>query len=160
MGFKYATVSGISWGMDDISVPKEKKQWLKEVHSDLDKVQKQYDDGLLTDSERKSRVIELWNNITEKIAKKTPENLDPKGSVFNIFDSNARGSLEQLRQMSGMKGLVVNPTGEIIELPIINSYKEGLTVLEYFISTHGGRKGMVDTCVKDSYSRLFNKKIS
>jgi len=159
MGFKYATVSGISWGMDDISVPKEKKQWLKEVHSDLDKVQKQYDDGLLTDSERKSRVIELWNNITEKIAKKTPENLDPKGSVFNIFDSNARGSLEQLRQMSGMKGLVVNPTGEIIELPIINSYKEGLTVLEYFISTHGGRKGMVDTALKTATAGYLTRRL-
>ncbi len=159
MGFKYATVSGISWGMSDIKVPKEKKKWLNEIHIELEKVQKQYDNGLLTDLERKSRVIELWNNLTEKIAKKTPDGLEVNGSVFNIFDSNARGSLEQLRQMSGMKGLVVDPTGEIIELPIRNSYKEGLSVLEYFISTHGGRKGMADTALKTATAGYLTRRL-
>ena len=159
MGFKYATTSGVSWGMDDIKVPKEKTQWLKEVHKDLELVQNQYDQGFLTDGERKSRVIELWNNITERIAQKTPETLDPDGSVFNIFDSKARGSLEQLRQMSGMKGLVVNPAGEIIELPIRNSYKEGLSVLEYFISTHGGRKGMADTALKTATAGYLTRRL-
>ncbi|MBU1291872.1 DNA-directed RNA polymerase subunit beta' [Patescibacteria group bacterium] len=159
MGFKYATTSGVSWGMDDIKVPKEKTQWLKEVHKDLELVQNQYNEGLLTDGERKSRVIELWNNITERIAQKTPETLDPHGSVFNIFDSKARGSLEQLRQMSGMKGLVVDPTGEIIELPIRNSYKEGLSVLEYFISTHGGRKGMADTALKTATAGYLTRRL-
>jgi len=159
MGFKYATTSGISWGMSDIEVPKQKKKWLDEVHKELDQIQTQYDGGLLTDAERKSRVIEIWNNITEKIAKATPDTLDPKGSVFNIFDSKARGSLEQLRQMSGMKGLVVNPSGEIIELPIRNSYKEGLNVLEYFISTHGGRKGMADTALKTATAGYLTRRL-
>ena len=159
MGFKYATTSGISWGMDDIEVPKEKGQWLKEVHQYLDQVQDQYDNGLLTDGERKSRVIEIWNTLTEKIAQKIPETLDPYGSVFNIFDSKARGSLEQLRQISGMKGLVVNPTGQIIELPIRNSYKEGLSVLEYFISTHGGRKGMADTALKTATAGYLTRRL-
>jgi len=159
MGFKYATTSGISWGMDDIQVPKEKKQWLKQTHKELDQVQTQYDNGLLTDAERKSRVIEIWNSITERITKKTPDALDPKGPIANIFDSKAKGSLGQLGQMSGMKGLVVNPAGEIIELPIRNSYKEGLSVLEYFISTHGGRKGMADTALKTATAGYLTRRL-
>ncbi|MFH1612039.1 MAG: DNA-directed RNA polymerase subunit beta' [bacterium] len=159
MGFKYATDSGISWGMDDLHVPKEKKQWLEEAHKELEAIQNQYDEGLLTDSERKSRVIEIWMNTTEKVAQKTPETLDPKGSVFNIFDSGARGSLVQINQMSGMKGLTINPLGEIIELPIRNSYKEGLNVLEYFISTHGGRKGMADTALKTATAGYLTRRL-
>jgi DNA-directed RNA polymerase subunit beta' len=159
MGFKYATDSGISWGMSDIQVSKEKKQWLKEAHRELDEVQNQYDNGLLTDEERRSRVIEIWLNVTERVARRTPEILDPKGPIFNIFDSGARGSLGQLTQMSGMKGLTINPAGEIIELPIRSSYKEGFSVLEYFISTHGGRKGMADTALKTATAGYLTRRL-
>jgi DNA-directed RNA polymerase subunit beta' len=159
MGFKYASDSGISWGMGDIQIPPEKKAWLKEAHRELEQIQDQYDNGLLTDAERRSRVIEIWLNATEKIARRTPEVLDPKGPIFNIFDSGARGSLGQLTQMSGMKGLTINPAGEIIELPIRSSYKEGLSVLEYFISTHGGRKGMADTALKTATAGYLTRRL-
>jgi len=159
MGFKYATTSGISWGMDDLKVPLEKKEWLKKAQEELSAVQSQYNNGLLTDDERKSRVIEIWLNTTDKIARRTPEVLDQQGSVFNIFDSGARGSWGQLTQMTGMKGLVINPAGEIIELPIRSSYKEGFSVLEYFISTHGGRKGMADTALKTATAGYLTRRL-
>ena len=159
MGFKYAADSGISWSMDDLQVPKEKKGWLKDASSQVDLIQKQYDDGLLTDLERKSRVIEIWLNVNEKISQRTRQVLDPRSSVFNIFDSGARGSWGQLNQMTGMKGLVINPAGEIIELPIRSSYKEGFNVLEYFISTHGGRKGMADTALKTATAGYLTRRL-
>lgn len=159
MGFKYATVSGISWGMSDIKVPLEKKQWLKDAQKEVNQVQHQYDSGLLTDAERRSRVIEIWLDTTDKVSRRTPEILDQHGSVFNIFDSGARGSLSQLTQMSGMKGLTINPAGEIIELPIKSSYKEGFSILEYFISTHGGRKGLADTALKTATAGYLTRRL-
>ncbi|MBU1289716.1 DNA-directed RNA polymerase subunit beta', partial [Patescibacteria group bacterium] len=159
MGFKYASVSGISWGMDDLQVPKEKKEELEKASRESVKVQGQYDDGLLTDDERRARVIEIWLGVSDKISKKTMEVLDPNGPVFSIFDSGARGSLKQLSQMMGMKGLVVNPSNEIIELPIKNSYKEGLSVLEYFISTHGGRKGLADTALNTAQAGYLTRRL-
>ena len=159
MGFKYASMSGISWGMDDLRVPKEKKKELEKADSELKKVQNQYDEGLLTDDERKARVIEIWMSVSDRIAKKTMDVLDSDGSVFDIFDSGARGSLTSLTQMTGMKGLVVNPSNEIIELPIKNSYKEGLSVLEYFISTHGGRKGLADTALKTAQAGYLTRRL-
>jgi len=159
MGFKYAADSGISWSMDDLRIPQEKKSWLKEASSQVDLIQDQYDNGLLTDLERKSRVIEIWLNVNEKISHRTRQILDPQSSVFNIFDSGARGSWEQLNQMTGMKGLVINPVGEIIELPIRSSYKEGFNVLEYFISTHGGRKGMADTALKTATAGYLTRRL-
>jgi DNA-directed RNA polymerase subunit beta' len=159
MGFKYAADSGISWGMDDLKIPKEKEAWLKEAHKEVESVQSQYDNGLLTDAEKKSRIIEIWLNVTEKIAAKTREVLDKQGSVFSIFDSGSRGSWGQLTQMTGMKGLVINPAGEIIELPIKSSYKEGFNALEYFISTHGGRKGMADTALKTATAGYLTRRL-
>jgi len=159
MGFKYAADSGISWSMDDLRIPQEKKPWLKEASRQVDLIQNQYENGLLTDLERKSRVIEIWLNVNEKISQRTRQVLDPQSSVFNIFDSGARGSWEQLNQMTGMKGLVINPAGEIIELPIKSSYKEGFNVLEYFISTHGGRKGMADTALKTATAGYLTRRL-
>jgi len=159
MGFKYAADSGISWGMDDLQIPQEKKSWLKEASRQVDLIQNQYENGLLTDLERKSRIIEIWLNVNEKISQRTRQILDPQSSVFNIFDSGARGSWEQLNQMTGMKGLVINPAGEIIELPIKSSYKEGFNVLEYFISTHGGRKGMADTALKTATAGYLTRRL-
>ncbi len=159
MGFKYATASGISWGMDDLNVPKEKKGWIKNAHKELAIVQNQYNSGLLTESERKSRVIEIWLNTAEKVAKRIPEIMDKKSSIFSIYDSKARGSSSQLTQMMGMKGLVINPAGETMELPIRSSYKEGFSVLEYFISTHGGRKGLADTALKTATAGYLTRRL-
>ena len=159
MGFKYAADSGISWGMNDLRIPREKKAWLKEASHQVETIQDQYSNGLLTDLERKSRIVEIWLNLTEKIAQQTRKILDRKGSIFNIFDSGARGSWGALTQMTGMKGLVVNPAGETIELPIKNSYKEGFNVLEYFISTHGGRKGMADTALKTATAGYLTRRL-
>jgi len=159
MGFKYASMSGISWGMDDLRVPEEKKKELEKADIELKKVQDQYDEGLLTDDERKARVIEIWMSVSDRISKKTMEVLDSNGSVFDIFDSGARGSPTSLTQMTGMKGLVVNPSNEIIELPIRSSYKEGLSVLEYFISTHGGRKGLADTALKTAQAGYLTRRL-
>jgi len=159
MGFKYATTSGISWSMGDLNVPLEKKEWIKQADKKVELIQSQYNEGLLTDGKRKSRVIEIWNGVKEKISQKTSEVLDKNSSVFSIFDSKARGSLGQLTQMTGMKGLVVNPLGEIIELPIKSSYKEGFNILEYFISTHGGRKGLADTALKTASAGYLTRRL-
>ncbi len=159
MGFKYASDSGISWGMVDLKIPEEKKEWLKEARQQVELIQSQYNEGLLTDEERRARVIGVWQSVTEKIAQRTKEMLEPTGPIFNIFDSGARGSYLQLSQMTGMKGLVVNPSGEIIELPIRNSYKEGLNALEYFISTHGGRKGLADTALKTASAGYLTRRL-
>lgn len=159
MGFKYSSDSGISWGMDDLKIPQEKEKWLKEARKQVELIQSQYQDGLLTEEERKSRVVEIWLNVTDRVAKKTKEIIDPKGSIFNIFDSRARGSWLQLNQMTGMKGLVVNPSGETIELPVKSSYKEGFNALEYFISTHGGRKGMADTALKTAQAGYLTRRL-
>jgi len=159
MGFKYSSDSGISWGMDDLKIPQEKEKWLKEARKQVELIQSQYQDGLLTEEERKSRVVEIWLNVTDRVAKKTKEIIDPKGSIFNIFDSRARGSWIQLNQMTGMKGLVVNPSGETIELPVKSSYKEGFNALEYFISTHGGRKGMADTALKTAQAGYLTRRL-
>ena len=159
MGFKYATTSGISWGMSDLRVPLEKEEYLKQAQKEVEVIQGQYDNGLLSDDERKSRVIEVWLSATDKIGKAAPGVLDKQGSVFSIFDSGARGSLGQLTQMTGMKGLVVNPSGEIIELPIKGSYKEGFNILEYFISTHGGRKGLADTALKTAQAGYLTRRL-
>ena len=159
MGFKYATTSGISWSMRDLKVPVEKNKWIKQADKKVELIQSQYHNGLLTDDERKSRVIEIWNGVKEKVSQKTSEVLDKNSSVFSIFDSGARGSLGQLTQMTGMKGLVVNPSGEIIELPIKSSYKEGFNILEYFISTHGGRKGLADTALKTASAGYLTRRL-
>jgi len=159
MGFKYASDSGISWGMNDLKIPQEKGKWLKEAQQQVELVQSQYEEGLLTEEERKSRVIEAWLNVTERVSRRTKEIIDPYGSVFNIFDSGARGSWLQLNQMTGMKGLVINPSGETIELPIKSSYKEGFNALEYFISTHGGRKGMADTALKTAQAGYLTRRL-
>jgi len=159
MGFKYASVSGVSWGMDDLRVPPEKKEWLQEAQKEVEKVDQQFDEGLLTESERKARIIEIWQNATDRITKRVSELLEPDSPIFYIFKSGARGSLGQLAQMSGMKGLVVNPLGETIELPIRSCYKEGFDVLEYFISTHGGRKGLVDTALNTANAGYLTRRL-
>ncbi|OGZ45224.1 MAG: DNA-directed RNA polymerase subunit beta' [Candidatus Ryanbacteria bacterium RIFCSPHIGHO2_01_FULL_48_27] len=161
LGFTYATKSGISWGYDDVKVPIGKQEIIKEATEAARIVQDQFDQGLLTDSERYSKIIEIWQGgVKQKIDQDVRQNtLDPEGPIYAMVNSAARGSWVQVNQMSGMKGMVVNPSGRIIELPILSSYKEGLNVLEYFISTHGARKGTADTALKTAAAGYLTRRL-
>jgi DNA-directed RNA polymerase subunit beta' len=159
VGFEYATLSGISWGMDDLIVPKEKERLLKEAEKEVEKIEQHFKKGLLSRKERTAKIIEIWQGVKEKVEKLVPQTLPKDGSVFSIIDSGARGSWAQPVQMAGMKGLVTSPTGRIIELPIKHSFKEGFDVLEYFISTHGARKGTADTALRTSASGYLTRRL-
>ncbi len=159
IGFEYATVSGISWGMDDLKIPQEKAQIIEEAKKQIDEVEKYYNGGLLTSEEKRARVIEIWKGAIDKIEKAVSVSLDPDGPVFTIVDSKARGSWKQITQMVGLKGLVQNPAGDIIDLPIISSFKEGFNVLEYFISTHGARKGSADTALRTASAGYLTRRL-
>jgi len=159
LGFDYATKSGISWGIDDLNSPPEKNEIISKAQKEVDQIRKQYQEGLLTRAERRSRAIEVWARVMEKIANLVPDSLDPKGPVYAMFDSGARGSWGAATQLVGMKGLVVNPAMQVIELPIISSFKEGFNVLEYFISTHGGRKGLADTALKTAHAGYLTRRL-
>lgn len=158
-GFKYATVSGVSWGIDDLRIPEEKDSLVKEGQNYALEVERQYNEGLLTDEERHRKIVEIWNSVSQKVNGLVPKYLDEFGSVSTMVSSAARGSWDQVSQISGMKGLVRNPAGRIIELPIISCYKEGLGVLEYFISTHGARKGTADTALKTSAAGYLTRRL-
>ncbi len=159
LGFRYATKSGVSWGMDDISLPKEKPKIVETAMKEVEEIRKQYNEGLLTRTERRSKIIEIWSKVKNQISGLVPKALDPNGSIFTIFNSGARGSWGQATQMAGMKGLVINPASETLELPIISSFKEGFNVLEYFISTHGGRKGLADTALKTASAGYLTRRL-
>ncbi len=159
LGFKYSTVSGITWGMDDLIVPEDKKTLLNAAEKEIETIEGHYKKGLLSREEKKGKAIEIWTKTKSEIEKIVPKMLDEFGSVFSIIDSGARGSWSQPTQMSGMKGLVINPASEIIELPIKNSYKEGFDVLEYFISTHGARKGTADTALRTSTAGYLTRRL-
>jgi DNA-directed RNA polymerase subunit beta' len=159
LGFEYATTSGISWGMNDIVVPKEKEQILGKAQQEKEQIEKYFEKGLFSEEERKEKVIEVWAKAKIEIEKKVPEALPTGGAVFIILDSGARGSWSQPIQMAGMKGLVVNPSGDIIELPIKSSYREGFNPLEYFISTHGARKGTADTALCTAQAGYLTRRL-
>ena len=148
LGFNYSTYSGLSWGVDDLTIPSDKKELFGVAEKKVAVIQNQYKEGLLTDSERRARVIDVWEKVKSEITEKLPKLFNIHSSVYSIIDSGARGSWSQLIQMAGMKGLVQNPKGETIELPIKASYKEGLSVSEFFINTHSARKGLIDTALK------------
>ncbi|MFH1759219.1 MAG: DNA-directed RNA polymerase subunit beta' [Patescibacteria group bacterium] len=160
LGFEYATLSGISWGMDDLIVPEEKKGIIAEAQTKESLVKSQFEDGLLTDNERYNRIIEVWTETKRKIEEIVKsKTLDPFNPVYSVIDSGARGSWTQPVQMMGMKGLVANPKGETIELPIKSSFKEGFGVLEYFNSTHGARKGSTDTALKTASAGYLARRL-
>lgn len=159
IGFDYATKSGISWGMDDLDSPVEKDKIIDEAQKEVDQIRKQYQEGLLSKTEKRVKSIEVWARARNKIADLVPQALNPKGSVSIIFSSGARGSWGQATQLVGMKGLVINPASEVIELPIISSFKEGFNILEYFISTHGGRKGLADTALKTASAGYLTRRL-
>jgi DNA-directed RNA polymerase subunit beta' len=159
LGFESATISGITWGMDDLIVPSEKKEIMKDAQKEIDLIGSHFKKGLLSQEEKSSKVIEVWTRVKTKLGKLVPKNLPEMGSVFSMIDSGARGSWTQPLQMAGMKGLVINPSGQIIEMPIKNSFKEGFDVLEYFISTHGARKGTADTALRTSQAGYLTRRL-
>ncbi len=174
LGYRYATLAGISISIDDMLIPSNKATLLQEAEKEIQKVQEQYTEGLITDGERYNKVIDIWAQVTENIAdvmlkelgsedveghqgkKETTESFNP---IYMMADSGARGSAQQVRQLAGMRGLMAKPSGEIIETPITANFREGLTVLQYFISTHGARKGLADTALKTANSGYLTRRL-
>jgi DNA-directed RNA polymerase subunit beta' len=159
IGFEYMTRSGISWGMGDLIVPIKKGEIIERANKDNAVVEDQYANGLLTEDERYKKVVEIWSRVKHEVSQLLPETLDREGPVFSMIDAGARGSWDSVSQMAGMKGLMRNPLGRIIELPVLSSYKEGLSVLEYFISTHGARKGTADTALKTAVAGYLTRRL-
>ncbi|MDP3999083.1 MAG: DNA-directed RNA polymerase subunit beta' [bacterium] len=159
VGFEYATRAGITWSMSDLVSPKEKDGIIKKAEEDVAGISGQFDEGLLTDSERRARVISVWEKVKSAISKLVPASMNETNPIYAIIDSGSRGSWAQPVQMMGMKGLVQNPKNEPIELPIKSSLKEGFSVLEYFISTHGARKGSTDTALKTASAGYLTRRL-
>ena len=166
LGFLYATRAGISIGIDDMVVPADKANLVKDAERQVVEVQQQYQEGAITQSERYNKIIEVWSKVTEAVSDKMFKGMeedDRTGRVLNpiyiMADSGARGSKQQIRQLSGMRGLMARPSGEIIETPITANFREGLNVLEYFISTHGARKGLADTALKTADSGYLTRRL-
>src|SRR5687767_3501763 len=165
LGFRYATLSGISIGIDDMHIPSMKKQHITKAREDVNEVETQYQDGVITNGERYNKVVDIWAHVTEVIADEMFRELGEgeQGGEFNpiymMADSGARGSKQQIRQLAGMRGLMAKPSGEIIETPITSNFREGLTVLEYFTSTHGARKGLADTALKTADSGYLTRRL-
>ena len=165
LGFLYATKSGISIGISDMVIPSVKFKLVDTAEHEVVKVQQQYLDGAITNGERYNKVIAIWSDVTEKVADemfKALEREDKEGAINPIYvmaDSGARGSKQQIRQLSGMRGLMAKPSGEVIETPITSNFREGLTVLQYFISTHGARKGLADTALKTADSGYLTRRL-
>ena len=165
LGFLYATKSGISIGISDMVIPGVKFKLVDAAEHEVVKVQQQYLDGAITNGERYNKVIAIWSDITEKVADemfKALEEQDKQGAINPVYvmaDSGARGSKQQIRQLSGMRGLMAKPSGEVIETPITSNFREGLTVLQYFISTHGARKGLADTALKTADSGYLTRRL-
>ncbi|MBU1118485.1 DNA-directed RNA polymerase subunit beta' [Patescibacteria group bacterium] len=159
LGFKYLTKSGLSWGMDDLQVPVEKKEILGEAEKQVEEIRQQYKSGFLTDSERYVKTIETWATAKDNITKVSTKTLDEYGPVYAMVESGARGSWPQIVQIMGMRGLMAAPSGKTIELPVRDSFKEGLGVLEYFISTHGARKGLSDTALRTANAGYLTRRL-
>ena len=159
LGFHYATISGISWGMNDLRIPIEKPGIIEKADKKIEENKVLYEDGLLTEYERRSKAIQIWNDTKAELSVLVKKQLNPSDSAFMLVDSKSRGTWGTLDQMMGMRGIFANPAGELIELPVRNSLKEGLTSLEYFISTHGARKGLVDTALKTATAGYLTRRL-
>ncbi len=165
IGFRYATLSGLSIGIDDMHVPSAKEELIEDARQQVTVVEQQYQDGVITNGERYNKVVDIWAHVTEQISDAMFRELEggKQGGEFNpiymMADSGARGSKQQIRQLAGMRGLMAKPSGEIIETPITSNFREGLTVLEYFTSTHGARKGLADTALKTADSGYLTRRL-
>ncbi|AEJ38518.1 DNA-directed RNA polymerase, beta' subunit [Sulfobacillus acidophilus TPY] len=159
LGFSYATKAGITISVADINIPEEKRQILDEAEEQVTLVDRQYRRGLITADERYERVIEIWTRAKERVTQALMDNMDPTNSVYMMATSGARGNVQQISQLAGMRGLMADPSGRIIELPIRANFREGLTVLEYFTSTHGARKGLADTALRTADSGYLTRRL-
>ncbi len=159
LGFKYATQAGITISKNDVVIPPEKQSILDKYDKLVGDITDQYDMGLITQEERHEAVVEKWNAATDEVAEAMIANLDTLNPIFMMANSGARGSFKQIRQLAGMRGLMANPKGEIIERPIKSNFMEGLSVLEYFISTHGARKGLADTALRTADSGYLTRRL-
>ncbi|MFQ5672263.1 MAG: DNA-directed RNA polymerase subunit beta' [Nitrospinales bacterium] len=172
LGFKYAAEAGITVSLDCMKIPKNKNNQVKKSSDEVNKIYKQYRDGLITDGERYNKVIDIWAHATEKVSEEMFRELEDEddriiqglekkdfNSIFIMADSGARGSSQQIRQLAGMRGLMAKPSGEIIETPITANFREGLSVIQYFISTHGARKGLADTALKTANSGYLTRRL-
>ncbi len=171
LGFAFATKAGISICIDDMHIPVKKGELIQRAHREVFEIEKQYADGLITNGERYNKVIDIWAHVTELVASEMMKELGGSNgsdaerergefnSIFMMADSGARGSAQQIRQLGGMRGLMAKPSGEIIETPITANFREGLTVLQYFISTHGARKGLADTALKTANSGYLTRRL-
>ncbi|MGH7168576.1 MAG: DNA-directed RNA polymerase subunit beta', partial [Nitrospiraceae bacterium] len=168
MGFFYATKAGVSICIDNMHIPTKKEELITKAQREVNEIEKQYSEGLITNGERYNKVIDIWAHVTEQVANEMMKELgaggDARGQeafnpIFMMADSGARGSSQQIRQLGGMRGLMAKPSGEIIETPITANFREGLTVLQYFISTHGARKGLADTALKTANSGYLTRRL-
>ncbi len=165
MGFHHACRAGLSFGKDDLVIPKAKERLVDETKQRVTEYEQQYQDGLITQGEKYNKVVDAWSHCTDKVAEEMmkeisrPKKGEPINSVYMMAHSGARGSAAQIKQLAGMRGLMAKPSGEIIETPIISNFKEGLTVLEYFNSTHGARKGLADTALKTANSGYLTRRL-
>ncbi len=172
LGFKYATEAGLTISIAQMRIPKTKVPMVDKTHDEVLKVYKQYRDGLITNGERYNKVIDIWAHVTERVSEEMFRELEDEdeqivagekdgdfNSIFIMADSGARGSAQQLRQLAGMRGLMAKPSGEIIETPITANFREGLSVIQYFISTHGARKGLADTALKTANSGYLTRRL-
>jgi DNA-directed RNA polymerase subunit beta' len=159
VGFRYATQGGMTIAVDDIRVPVGKKGLLEAADKKVADIDAQYQRGLITDDERYARVVEIWRNATDEVSGQMMDSLDPEGSVTMMTASGARGNKGNIGQLGGMRGLMADPSGRIIEVPVRSNFREGMTVLEYFISTHGARKGLADTALRTADSGYLTRRL-
>jgi len=158
-GYDYATKAGITIGITDIEIPEEKEKILSEADEKVDQVELLYRRGLISEDERYENTLDIWTAATEKVTDALMNSLDPFNSIYMMANSGARGNKQQIRQLAGMRGLMADPSGRIIDLPIKANFREGLTVLEYFISTHGARKGLADTALRTADSGYLTRRL-
>jgi len=159
LGFKYSTLAGITFSMDDVKVPEAKKQLLKEADKKVETIRKQYARGLITNDERYNAVIDVWEDTTKKVSDAMEDNFDELNPIYMMVKSGARGNMNQLRQIAGIRGLMASTTGKAVEIPIKSSFAEGLDALEYFISAHGARKGLSDTALRTADSGYLTRRL-
>jgi len=159
IGFEYATRAGLTISIQDITVPTDKEKILEAPEAEAEKIEENFKRGLITNEERHQRVVELWTEATDKVTQAMEDSFDTFNPIFLMANSGARGNIKQIRQLAGMRGLVADPKGDIIDRPIKSNFREGLTVLEYFISTHGARKGLADTALRTADSGYLTRRL-
>src|SRR2546427_9997497 len=159
VGFSAATVAGVSISIDDVAVPPEKQRMIEEAEKKVAEIDRQFQRGLITEEARYGATVKIWPDATRTVIDAMMRTLDRRGSVYMMATSGARGNTQQMGQIGGMRGLIADPQGRIIDLPIRSNFREGLSVLEYFISTHGGRKGLADTAIRTADSGYLTRRL-